>query len=104
MKHFDHLILYKSQDYLLTNEDQKIFQENIDAINHAFYAKLNDNFPNLNQSEKELCSYLRLGLSNKEIAALRGVTAEAIRSSRFRLRKKLGMDSKADVMVFLQAM
>lgn len=99
-----HKLELKLKEYLLTNEDQKIFQENIDAINHAFYAKLNDNFPNLNQSDKELCSYLRLGLSNKEIAALRGVTAEAIRSSRFRLRKKLVMDSKEDVIVFLQTM
>lgn len=90
------------QNQFASTEEQKIFHENIASINHAFFDKLSKEFPNLSKSERELCSYLKLGLSNKEIAALRGVSLEAVRSGRFRLRKKLGLESKEDTEVFLQ--
>ena len=92
------------QSHLQSTDEQKVFHENVEAINHAFFNKLSKAFPNLNKSERELCSYIRLGLSNKEIAALRNVSPEAIRSSRFRLRKKLDLKSKENVEVFLQGL
>ncbi len=95
---------HQVRDYLQSNEEQQLLQQNIEDINHAFYSKLSENYPDLSQAEKELCSYIRLGLSNKEIAALRNLSAEAVRTRRFRLRKKLNLDSKQDVEVFLQGL
>ncbi|MEM6321627.1 MAG: hypothetical protein AAF960_28470 [Bacteroidota bacterium] len=92
------------QQQLQTKKEKQLFHENIEAINQYFYHRLSQDFPNLNQNEKELCSYLRLGLSNKEIAALRNVTVEAIRISRYRLRKKLGFETKEQVSNFLAAL
>ncbi len=95
---------HQVRDYLQSSEEQRLLQQNIEDINHAFFGKLSENYPDLSQTDKELCSYIRLGLSNKEIAALRNLTAEGVRSGRFRLRKKLNLDSKQDVEVFLQAL
>ncbi|MEM9848685.1 MAG: tetratricopeptide repeat protein [Bacteroidota bacterium] len=92
------------QQQLQTSKEQQLFNENIEAINQDFYYKLGQDFPNLNKSEKELCSYLRLGLSNKEIAAIRNVTPEAIRISRYRLRKKMGFEAKEKVEQFLSTL
>ncbi len=90
------------QGHLQSSDEQKVFYENVDDINNAFYGKLEKHFSNLSKSERELCSFIRLGLSNKEISALRNVSLEAVRSSRFRLRKKLNFTSKDEVEVFLQ--
>lgn len=87
--------------YLQDKDEQQVFYQNVDMINHAFYDKLLKQFPNLNKAERELCSYIKLGLSNKEISILRNVSTEAIRSSRFRLRNKLNLSSKEEVEIFL---
>lgn len=89
------------RNHLHSTDEQKVLHENIEAINHAFFDKLSNKFPNLNRSDRELCSFIRLRLSNKEIAALRNVSPEAIRSGRFRLRKKLRLESKEEVEKFL---
>lgn len=85
------------QSQLLPKEEEKIFYKNIEAINQSFYARLKSEYPQLSQADRELCSYIRLGLSNKEIATFRHVSLEAIRSSQFRLRKKLGVETKEEV-------
>ena len=72
-RNFEHRV----RNHLQTNEEQQVFQENIEKINQAFYAKLGGAYPSLSTSEKDLCSYIRLGLSNKEISVLRGVTPGA---------------------------
>ncbi len=90
------------RENLQSSEEQKILNQNVEEINNSFYNQLSETYPNLSKSEKELCSYIRLGLSNKEISAIRNVSPEAIRSGRFRLRKKLNLDSKEDVEAFLE--
>ncbi len=90
------------QKHLQFTDEQKKFYENIEAINHSFYNKLKEQFPSLSKSERELCGFIKLGLSNKEISILRNVSPEAIRSSQFRLRKKLDLTSKEEIELFLQ--
>ena len=92
------------RNHLKTNEEQQIFQENIEQINQAFYTKLSEAFPDLSSSDKDLCSYIRLGLSKKEISALRGVTPGAVRMAQLRLRKKLNLEDQQDVEAFLQSL
>lgn len=95
---------HKIRDHLQITEEQQVFKENIEQINQAFYTSLSAEFPSLSVKEKDFCSYLRLGLSNKEISVLRGVTTDAVRMRRHRLRKKLNLDSKQDVEEFLQTL
>lgn len=88
---------------LQTNDEQLLFLDNIEEINQAFFDKLHQHYPNLTKSEQELCGFIRLGLSGKEIANLRSVSPEAVRMGRYRLRKKLSLDSSQDVKKILQA-
>lgn len=88
--------------HLQLNEEKQIFQENIQQINQAFFNNLLLAFPTLTKTDKELCGYFRLDLSNKEIAILRNSSIKSINMGRYRLRKKLNLAPEKDITAFLQ--
>lgn len=53
-------------------------------------------------SEMRLAMLLRLNLSSKEIANILHITPDSVRIARYRLRKKLPINSKDDLQSFLQ--
>lgn len=64
-------------------------QANIDRINTEFEKKLKERFPNLTQSEVEICGYLKLKLSIKEIANLKRTSEDAVKMAKYRMNKKM---------------
>ena len=69
-----------------------------------FYQRLMQQFPDLTTSEVRLCSFLKLGLSTKDICSITGQTVPSIEKARNRLRKKLGIanDPNINMTSFIQ--
>ncbi|MES2568197.1 MAG: hypothetical protein V4565_15090 [Bacteroidota bacterium] len=78
------------------------FQNNIDHLNTEFYQKLKQKFPNLTKAETELCGFILINLSNKDISILKNVEASSVKMSKTRLRKKLGINPDEDLLNFIQ--
>ena len=78
------------------------FQENFDLVYDNFMQKLRTNFPDLKKNDLKLCAYLRMGLSSKEMASLLNVSVRSIETARYRLRKKLSVDSGDNLLEFIQ--
>lgn len=57
--------------------------------------------PNLTQNELKLCAYLRINLSSKEIAQMLNISPESLITKRYRLRKKLDLDTEDNLVKFL---
>lgn len=55
----------------------------------------------LSPAELRLCMLLRLNLSSKEIASILRITPDSVRIARYRLRKKLPLDSNEDLQGFI---
>ncbi|MBU2928175.1 tetratricopeptide repeat protein [Winogradskyella psychrotolerans] len=55
----------------------------------------------LSASEMRLSMLLTLNLSSKEVASILHITPDSVRIARYRLRKKLPIDSKDDLLTFL---
>ncbi len=80
---------------------ENISQENIweefelrfKNVHGEFYEKLLKSYPDLSPNEQRLCAFLRLNLTTKEISNISGQSQRAIEMARFRLRKKLGIES-----------
>jgi hypothetical protein len=89
------------KEQLLIDDSLKLFQDNIDQVNHEFMTKLETMFPELTKSEKQLCALLRLKLTSKEIAMIKNVSADSVKTLRHRLRKKLSLASNKDIGEFL---
>ena len=72
-------------------EDAKLIllKKNIETLNYEFLKKLQLKHPHLTKTDIEICSFIKIGLSRKEISNLRKTSLDAIKSTRFRLKKKL---------------
>ena len=57
--------------------------------------------PKITANELKLAALLRLNLSAKEIAQLLNISPESVNKARYRLRKKIGLDSRDDLFIFL---
>jgi len=84
------------------NEHLEVVQENVDQVNHEFRQKLKSAFPNLTSNDRSLAGLLRLNMTNKEIAASRGISTASAKMARYRLRKKLSLNPADDINTFLR--
>ena len=71
-----------------------IIENQLDKIHPGFTDRLQSKHPTISVKEKKMCSYLRLGLSSKEISGLMKITSKSVEIARVRLRKKMKLSSK----------
>lgn len=64
---------------------------------------LNERFPNLSSRDMRLIEFIRLGMDSHEIASILNITVESLHKSRYRLRKKLGLEGKQDLETFINS-
>ncbi|HYO21206.1 MAG TPA: triple tyrosine motif-containing protein, partial [Flavisolibacter sp.] len=91
----------------MLGEDSKIdenwehFAHHFDKVHNDFLVVLKSHYPALTPSELKLCAYLRMNLSNKEIAQLVNISTRGVEIARYRLRKKLGISKETNLFDFL---
>lgn len=88
----------------LLNIDRKhemeVQKKNI--LNETFMQKLAQDFPDLSPNDLQLCGYIHLSMTNKEIALLQNLTAPSVRVYKTRLKSKLGLTKDQDLEVYLK--
>lgn len=97
-----HNIIIFVSNHLRINEDLSTLQNNIEQVNQTFYLKLDTKFSNLSANDKYALGLIRLNLSNKDIAVIKGISTGSAKVLRYRLRKKLELTPDIDFAVFLQ--
>lgn len=96
-------LIKKLDQNLNAENDWNRVKGHFEKVHPNFFKVLYASFPDLTQNEHRLCAYLRMNLSTKEIAALLGVSINAIEQARRRLRKKLGINNtETNLLNFLQ--
>ena len=78
-------------------EELAAFYKIFDHEHNDFHKKLTKKHPDLTLSEKRHLSYLKLDMSNQEIAHLLGVSLRTLRESRYKLRKKLCLAKEVEL-------
>ena len=86
------------------DEDLEAFKDTFDSVHHHFLQTLDERYPSLSHKEKMLCVYIRMNLLSKEIAPLLNISTRGVEISRYRIRQKLGLDSKDSLTKFLQSL
>jgi len=80
------------EDNLTRDEDWEQFRFRFDRVHGDFTRRMMESCPTLTPQDIKLCAYLRLNLSSKEIANLMNISVRGVEISRYRLRKKLGLN------------
>jgi len=75
-------------------EEWEQFARHFDHVHTDYLKRLKEICPDLTLSELKLAAYLRLSLSTKEIAQLMNISIRGVETSRYRLRKKLGLTNE----------
>lgn len=84
-----------------TKADWNKFYDNFDLIHKSFFHNLKSNYEDLSNNDLRLCAYLRLNMSTKEIASVLGIAPKSVDQAKYRLRKKLDIDSSTTLESFL---
>jgi DNA-binding CsgD family transcriptional regulator len=79
----------------------QFIESNINEINSVFSEKLNAKHPDLSKKERELCSYIKLKLSTKEIASITNSSVNTIYVTKNRLKAKLLLNDNEQVDSYL---
>ncbi|MCH2199693.1 MAG: hypothetical protein MK081_13015 [Flavobacteriales bacterium] len=99
-KEIRRLIKVINSDMKLDNNwDQ--FELHFDQVHVDFLKRLRDQFPQLTPNDHKLCAYLRMNLTTKEIATIMNISVRGVEISRYRLRKKLGIDKEVNLTEFI---
>lgn len=86
-------ILKKIESELDNNEDWEIFEKYFNVVFGGLLERLVLKYPQLTQGDLKLLAYLKLNLSNKEIANLLNISYRSVEMSKYRLRKKLDLEA-----------
>lgn len=77
------------------------FESHFDQVHENFFKRLRNMYPELTPKDQKLCAYLRMNLTTKEIAPLLNISVRGVEISRYRLRKKLDLDSDVNLVSFI---
>ena len=79
----------------------QIFETYFDEVHEEFFKKLKERFPKLTPNDLRICAFIRMNLTTQEIAAILNISYRGAEISRYRLRKKLGLDRSTNLSSFL---
>lgn len=81
----------KIRQHLNAQDDWNDFTLHFEHVHPDFFNSLKQQYPSLTDKDMKLCAYLRLGLTTKQIAQMMSVLPESVNTSRYRLRRKMGL-------------
>jgi len=90
---------YKRSSY---NSNWEEFEILFEKVHSSFYEQINTLYPTLTANERKMCAFLKLNMSNKDIANITFQSDEALKKARLRLRQKLQIDRETNLSTFLQ--
>ncbi|NVO20037.1 MAG: tetratricopeptide repeat protein [Bacteroidetes bacterium] len=78
-------------------DESDLFNQRFSMIHQGFFPNLKNIHPELTKTELKFCAYLKVNLSGSQIANILNVTQEAIRKTRYRIRKKMNLPSESSL-------
>ncbi len=86
---------------LSDDKDWVHIEPQLDKVYNNFVSHLKEKHPDLTLSEIKIAAYVRMNLSTKEISEFMHKTSRAVENDRYRLRKKIGLDSNDSLQQYL---
>ena len=81
----------------------KDLEKHIKNVHFDFLKRLKEKFPTISPRELDLSTYLLMNMSTKEIAEIMNISNGGVELARYRLRKKLDLTKKENLIGFLMS-
>ncbi len=82
-------------------ENWRVLETGINLIHDNFLHRFTEKYPKITHKDLKLVAYIRMNMSNKEIANLLNITLRSVESGRYRLRKRLGINKDVNLNDFI---
>ncbi len=86
-----------------TDKSWKDLEKHIKNVHFDFLKRLKEKYPTISPRELDLCTYLLMNMSTKEISEIMNISSGGVEVSRYRLRKKFGLNKKENLIGFLMS-
>lgn len=83
------------------DKDWEQFQMHFEEVHSGFYHILKERCPDMTPNDMKLCALAKLNLNIKEMAAILGISPDSVKTARYRLRKKLNLDTDQNLTQFM---
>ncbi|MDE5982144.1 MAG: LuxR C-terminal-related transcriptional regulator [Duncaniella sp.] len=70
------------------------FTAHFEQVNPQFFKTLKEFYPSLTDKDLKMCAYIRMGFTVKQIAQMLSVLPESVNTTRYRLRRKMGLNTE----------
>lgn len=77
------------------------FNSHFESINKNFYSRLKQAYPDISPNDLKICALIKLNLSIKEMAGILNISADSVKTARYRLRKKLQLNTEDNLTDFI---
>ena len=77
------------------------FNVQFESINKNFYARIRQAYPDISPNDLKICALIKLNLSIKEMAGILNISPDSVKTARYRLRKKLQLNSEDNLTEFI---
>ncbi len=74
-------------------DNYEIFRRKFLSVYPDFFKRLAAAHPDLTKTEIRFCAYLRTHMTSQQIASAMDISMEAIRKNRYRIRKRMGLET-----------
>jgi CHASE3 domain sensor protein len=89
---------------ILTDDDWEEFKKTFEEVYPNFFATLRLRFPEITASELRLSALIKMNLSLKEAANSLGISADSVKKSRYRLKKKIALPEEDSLEMFIRSL
>ena len=82
-------------------KDWNDFNAHFESMNKNFYQRLKQSYPDISPNEMKICALIKLNLSIKEMAGILNISPDSVKTARYRLRKKLELNTEDNLTDFI---
>jgi len=86
-----------------SDKSWKDLEKHIKNVHFDFLKRLKEKYPTISPRQLDLATYLLMNMSTKEIAEIMNISGGGVELARYRLRKKLDLNKKDNLIGFLMS-
>ncbi|MDT0558822.1 tetratricopeptide repeat protein [Ichthyenterobacterium sp. W332] len=86
------------------DKDWEVFKSYFSEVHNNFDHKIKSIAGDISEKEMRLASFLKMNLTTKEIASMLNVLPDSVLKSKYRLKKKLGLNKETDLTEYLSSL
>lgn len=93
-----------TQQTILTEDDWERFKKLFEKIYPGFFTRLKEKTPDITLAEQRMAALIRLHITNKQIAAMLGISIAGVNKTRQRLRQRFNLTAETNMEEYIAAL